>query len=130
MRIQKTTGDSPIQIDLGDINEMPGPYTMSFGFDLEPLIRSIENFGLINTPFVTRNPDQGVDVVMGYRRIKALKSLQWTRVPCIDLSQSGLSPLELLLLNLYDNLPTRRFNDVEIGMILTRLTTYLSKKEV
>lgn len=130
MKIQKKIGYTPIFIDLHEIKEKPGPYTMSFGFDLKPLIRAIENFDLINIPFVIRNQEDGMDVVTGYRRLMALKSLQWDKAPCIDLSDSGLSPLELLLFNLYDNLPTRRFNDVEKGMILKRLLTYLPKKEV
>ncbi|MFH1487345.1 MAG: hypothetical protein ABII06_00410, partial [Pseudomonadota bacterium] len=50
--------------------------------------------------------------------------------PCIDLSESDLSALELLLINLHDNLATRPFNDVEKGMILSRLISRVSEEEI
>ena len=121
---------NPIDLDLKEISEKPGPYCMSFGFDLQPLVRSIEKFGLTNSPIVTRNRGGRVDVVAGYRRILALTHLQWKKVPCRDLSDAGLSPLQLLLLNLYDNLATRRFNEVEKGMILNRLIRLVPREEI
>jgi len=130
MDIRQITRESPILVDLKHIDENLGPYSMSFGFDLELLIRSIKQCGLINAPFVTRTRDGRVDVAVGYRRILALKSLQWETVPCVDLSDSGLSTLELLLFNLHDNLTTRKFNEVETGMILKRLTPHVSREEV
>jgi hypothetical protein len=130
MKIKNITQNNPVMIDIGDMEENPGPYCMSFGFDVKPLISSIEKFGLINMPFVAKGREGKVDVVAGYRRIKALRSLNWERVPCRDLSDSGLSPLELLLFNLYDNLATRQFNDVEKGMILNRLVFHVPRGEI
>lgn len=120
----------PIRVDLRAISENPGPYCMSFGFDLQPLIRSIQVSGLVNSPIVTMEPDGRVDVVVGYRRILALKQLQWEEVPCRDLSGAGLSPLQLLLFNLHDNLATRKFNEVEKGMILNRLIQHVPREEI
>ncbi len=117
-------------VALKAISENPGPYCMSFGFDLKPLIRSVEKFGLINSPIVTRDREGRVEVVAGYRRILALKHLHWEKIPCRDLSQAGLSSLQLLLLNLYDNLATRQFNEVEKGMILNRLSSHVSRDEI
>ncbi|MBW2609047.1 MAG: ParB N-terminal domain-containing protein [Deltaproteobacteria bacterium] len=122
--------DGPILLNIDDIKEKPGPYTISFGFDLRPLVRSIREFGLINAPIVTRGEDGCMDIVAGYRRIMALRSLRWKKVPCIDLSDSGLEPLELLLFNLHDNISTRRFNDVEKGMVLNRLIPFIPGKEI
>lgn len=130
MKIKNITQNDPVLIDLEDIAENPGPYCMSFGFDLKPLIRSIEKFGLINIPFVAKDREGKVDVVAGYRRIMALRSLKCKRISCRDISDSGFSPLELLLFNLYDNLATRRFNDVEKGMILNRLILHLLREEI
>ncbi len=130
MKIKNITQNNPVMIDIGDMEEKPGPYCMSFGFDVKPLISSIEKFGLINMPFVAKGREGKVDVVAGYRRIKALRSLKWARVPCRDLSDSGLSPLELLLFNLYDNLATRKFNDVEKGMIMNRLVFHVPRGEI
>jgi ParB family chromosome partitioning protein len=130
MDIRQIKRDPPISVDLKHVDENLGPYSMSFGFDLEPLIRSIRQCGLINAPFVTRTSDGRTDIVVGYRRILALKSLQWESVPCVDLSDSGLSPLELLHFGLHDNLTTRKFNEVETGMILKRLTPHVSREEI
>ena len=103
---------------------------MSFGFDLKPLARSIEKFVLINPPVVMKGRGGELDVVVGYRRILALKSLGLEKATCRDLSNSDLSTLDLLLLNLSDNLATRRFNDVEKGMILDRLILHVPRTEI
>ena len=116
------------RVELSRIEEGPGPYCMSFGFDLNQLILSIQRFGLINPP-VTALSEQGkVEVIAGYRRILALKALGWDGVECRDFSASLPSPLERLLFNLHDNLPTRPFNDMEKGMILARLALLVSEE--
>ncbi len=122
--------ENPIRVGLKQISENPGPFCMSFGFDLKPLIRSVEKFGLINTPIVTKEKEGRVEVVAGYRRILALKHLQWEEVPCRDFSDAGLTSLQLLLFNLHDNLATRPFNEVEKGMILNRLIPHVPKEEI
>lgn len=124
------TKEDSVLLGLKEISENPGPYCMSFGFDLRALIRSVEKFGLINSPMVTRDREGRVQAVVGYRRILALKQLQWEEIRCRDLSHAGLSSLQLLLLNLYDNLATRQFNDVEKGMILSRLFQHFSRDEI
>lgn len=127
--LEMTKGDA-VLVALKEISEEPGPYCMSFGFDLKPLIRSVRTFGLINSPIVTRDREGRVEVVVGYRRMLALKHLQWREIPCRDLSHAGLSPFQLLLLSLYDNLATRHFNEVEKGMILSRLSAHVSRDEI
>ena len=124
------TKEDSVLVALKAISENPGPYCMSFGFDLKPLIRSVEKFGLINSPIVTKDREGRVEVVAGYRRILALKHLQREEIPCRDLSQAGLSSLQLLLLNFYDNLATRPFNEVEKGMILNRFSPHVSRDEI
>jgi ParB-like chromosome segregation protein Spo0J len=130
MDVPKMTKQDSVLVELKQIDENPGPYCMSFGFDLKPLIRSVETFGLINSPIVTKDRDGRLEVVAGYRRILALKHLQWEEIPCRDLSHAGFSSLELLLLNLHDNLATRPLNAVEKGMILSRLVQHVSTDEI
>jgi len=130
MNIKHFTDNTPVLIDAKKIDESPGPFTMSFGFDLKPLIRSIESFGLINTPYVLRDIEEKWVPVIGFRRILALKSLRWTKIPCVDLSDAGLSVLDLIFFNLNDNLTTRKFNDVEKGMILYRLLPHVTRDEM
>jgi hypothetical protein len=124
------TEENPILLQLSELDENPGPYCMSFGFDLAPLIQSIKEVGLINPPLILRNREGRAEVVAGYRRILALKSLQREEIRCMDLTSAGLDPLKLLLLNLYDNLATREFNEVEKAMILKRLIPHISKEKI
>jgi ParB-like chromosome segregation protein Spo0J len=130
MDMREMTKQDSVPVALKQMSQAPGPYCMSFGFDLKPLIRSIEKFGLINSPILTRDREGRVEVVVGYRRILATKHLQWEEIPCRDLSHLGFSPLERLLFNLHDNLATRPFNAVEKGMVLSRLEQYASREEI
>ena len=117
-------------IELSLIEEGPGPYCMSYGFDLGRLILSIERFGLINPP-VTALSEQGkVHVITGYRRILALKALGWDGAECWDFTGLLPSHLERLLFSLHDNLPTRPFNEMEKGMILARLALFVPEEKL
>jgi hypothetical protein len=130
MEIKEISNIVPTLIQLEEFNEAPGPNCMSFNFDIERLVCSIEAVGLINMPFVTRNREGHLDIVTGYRRIIALKAMKYACVYCRDLSGSGFSEYEMLLINLYDNIAVRRFNDVEKGMILKGLMMNISREDV
>ena len=130
MDISKITQFEPQLIDAERIDDSPGPYCMSFGFDLTALTQSIRNIGLVNSPLLIENEHGFFTVIAGYRRIKALKSLEWNRFPCKILTESKTSPLKCLLFNMYDNLATRKLNEVEKGMILSRLCLWVKRNEV
>lgn len=130
MDIQKILETRQNMLDLGDIEDSPGPYCMSFGFDIEPLTRSIGSVGLINAPLLIEKGEGGHTVIAGYRRIRALKAMDYEKIPCRILQGSQLSPLECLLLNLYDNLATRKLNEVEKGMVLKRLASRVAPEEI
>ena len=71
MNIFRTNRGAVHQVNIKDIDDRPGPYCMSFGFDLEPLTESIRRVGLINSPLLVRNGNGELDIVIGYRRIRA-----------------------------------------------------------
>jgi len=119
-----------VWISLEDLDERPGAYTMSFGFDPVPLVNSIREIGLLNPPLIERDGEGRIGVVAGHRRIVALKTLKEKQVRCIDLSGAGYGPLEKVRISLYDNLATRTFNDVEKGMVLERLTEWVDRVEI
>ncbi|MFH1630278.1 MAG: ParB N-terminal domain-containing protein [Pseudomonadota bacterium] len=119
----------PQPVALKDIDDSPGPCCMSFGFDLTPLIQSIENVDLINPPILRKDNQGNITIIAGYRRIKAMKSLKRGRAACRILSGRDISPLKCLQLNLYDNLSIRTLNQVEKAMILTRLSSLVSRDE-
>ena len=119
-----------IWVDLGEIAERPGPYTMSYCFDLRALSESINKIGLINPPLVARNERGDFDIVSGYRRILALKALGEPKAFCRDVGSAFASPAERLLASFYENFATRKFNEIEKGMILQRLQRYAGKEEI
>jgi ParB-like chromosome segregation protein Spo0J len=121
---------SPVLIDIKDLDENPGPFCMSYGFNLNKIIASIKAVGLINRPLVRRNRAGSLDIVAGYRRILALKALNLEKVSCVELDNLALTDRDLLLLNMYDNICTRSFNQVEKAMILNRLIKFFSMEDI
>jgi len=129
----KTADILPQPVNLNQIDDSPGPYCMSYGFDTAPLVGSIRRIGLTNSPILARKGEGGGEiefvVVAGFRRIKALKALGETHIPCRILPPETL-PRKCLLINLYENLTIRDFNPVEKGMALARLLEWVPAEEV
>jgi hypothetical protein len=113
-----------------EFDKSPGPFCMSFGFDIKNLMISIKTAGLINEPFVRRNKSGSLDIVSGYRRILALLALDWDVIPCVDLTDSGMTDADMLILNLHDNFSIRSFNNLEKYMIIKRLLSYISIEDI
>ena len=127
--MKKALQSTPLQVEISDIDLNPGPFCMSFNFDLGPLKSSIEGFGILNPPYLLSNSDDSFRVVAGYRRLLALRELCWPDTAC-QILPDDFPPLEALLLNLHDNLVHRHLNGVEKGMVLNRLTRFLPKEEI
>lgn len=113
-----------VSVALSEIRMSPGPYTVSFAFDPAPLARSIRKIGIVNAPLLLPADKGGYDVVIGYRRLHAVRDLVWNAAPCRILPKDAWPPLDCLLLSLFDNLHTRSFNEVERGMALSRLAAH------
>ena len=84
MKLEDICGvKTPRLIYTGTIDEIPGPYCMSFGFDPDALALSIEKIGLVHPLIITKsNNDNKYKIVAGYRRLIALKKLKrknWQR---------------------------------------------------
>ncbi len=127
--MKKPLQSTPLQIEISDIDLNPGPFCMSFNFNLGPLKASIEGLGILNPPYLLRNSDASFGVVAGYRRLLALRELCWSDTVC-QILPDDFPPFEALLLNLHDNLVHRHLNSVEKGMVLNRLTRFLPKEEI
>ena len=118
------------QVALEDIGAAgDGPFCMSFGFDPLVLARSIEAAGVVNRPLL-RQEEGGFTVVAGFRRIQALRLLGRSSVSCTVVQASDMSVLEGVRTNLFDNLSTRSFNEVEKAMVLGRLSGLVSRKDL
>ena len=122
----------PKPVYLKQIDHNPGPYCMSYGFDVTRLSDSIRGIGLLNAPILMDKGEGDVqfEVVTGFRRLRALKMLgEEGGIPCRILPPQT-TPLECLLINFHENLITREFNPVEKGMALTRLLKWVPAEEV
>jgi hypothetical protein len=117
-------------VSLEKLQAAPGPYTMSFGFDQEPLCNSIRRIGLVNPPCIARDKGGQIEIVTGYRRLLVLKQLGWVRVGCEDLTSSLPAAHERLLFAFYDNLASRTFNPVEKAMVLARFVPLLKREDI
>jgi|WetSurMetagenome_2_1015567.scaffolds.fasta_scaffold04222_5 hypothetical protein len=119
-----------VSLKAEEFEEKPGLFCMSYGFDSKKITSSIAQVGLINRPYVRRNRSGTIDIITGYRRITACRELNWKIIPCIDLSDAGLSDADLLILNLYDNICVREFNNIEKYMIIKKLLSYFSMSNI
>ncbi len=127
--MEKRIKSTPLMVDISDIDLKPGPFSMSFSFNLEPLKASIDKFGVLNPPYLLKNSDSTFTVVAGYRRLLAVRELGWPDILC-QIIPDALPPLEAILLNLNDNLIHRQLNNIEKGMVLTSLTRFLEEEEI
>jgi hypothetical protein len=118
-----------LRVEISDVDLTPGPFCMSFYFDLEPLKASINKFGVLNPPYLLKDSDSNLIVVAGYRRLCAVRELGWQDTVC-QILPDDFQPFEALLLNLNDNLVHRQLNAIEEGMILQRLTRFLKREEI
>lgn len=131
MSDNKTLEHHPlITLKLDNFTDSPGKFCMSYGFDITFLTKSFIQAGLINKPYILKNNKGNIDIVTGYRRILALKDLKIKEVTCFDLTDSGLSQLDILKLAIQDNMFTREFNVVEKSMILNMLSEYIQRDEI
>ena len=128
--LHKIDSMKPIQISLDRLSTEPGPFSMSYGFELAPLINSLQNVGLVNSPIVMEGEGGTILIITGYRRIAAFRAMGKESIGCRMCIQDMLAPLDALLINFYDNLATREFNPVEKGMVLRRLADHLATDQL
>jgi len=119
-----------VRLAIERFNLDPGKFCMSFCFGTDSLEYSINKAGIINKPFITADGNGKIEIVAGYRRILALKRLKIVEVSCFDLSDSGKSDFDMLMMNIHDNLHTRRLNYVEKSMAVNRLKGFSRFKEL
>ncbi len=119
-----------VRIPMEELDLENGPYCMSFSGDETALRTSIQQVGIVNPPLVHRQGQGSWEVVTGFRRLRSLQTLGHTTCLCRDLSGAGLSPLELLFICLYDNLATRRLNDMEKAMALSHLESQVTREQL
>jgi len=73
-------------IEIADISMdqiRPSPYQPRLYFDIESLVASIEQDGMVSTPVVRRKPDGRTEyeLIDGERRFRAVEKLGWETIP-------------------------------------------------
>jgi len=115
-------------IDVGSINTEFTPFSFSYAFDLFKLTDSIKKVGLINPPILRMQKSEFI-IVVGYKRVLALKRLGWEKTKGFILPEDE-SPLECLLMNFYENLSVRKLNEIEKAIFLSKLSNYIKPEEI
>ncbi|HDP99116.1 MAG TPA: hypothetical protein ENN22_08035 [bacterium] len=110
------------QVNLQDIELSDRCYIFTFEPLIANMVASLRHIGLQNPPLLQALPGQRLRIVSGLRRIIALKHLQILRFP----AKVALPPTEkisehLFLINLHENLATRRLNLIEKATIIHKL---------
>lgn len=112
------------EIDLSDET-----YCLSYAFSLDLLKKSIEKVRLVNPPILQKIFPNRYRIVCGRKRVLALHELGYEQFVANLLSEE-VSEKDAFLLNLFENLPQRRLNPVEIALALSKLTRYFAWEEI
>ena len=126
---KKLLENTPVKVALSEIDLDPGPFCMSFNFSVEQVKASIEQFGVLNPPYLMKDSESHYTVVAGYRRLLAVRELGWSDIVC-QVLPDGFPPFKALLLNLHDNLIQRKMNEIEKGMVVQRLTRFVKHEQI
>ncbi len=122
------SGLPEVRAALEDLDLEGGPFCTSAGPAPEALIASIRRAGVLNPPLVHRDRDGRLDVVTGFRRLRALRAMGRVACVCRDLSGRLDAPLELLLLEIHDNLATRPWSDADKALAVIRLAAHVDRE--
>ncbi len=96
-------------------------FRISYYFDLEKLVASIREIGLLNPPLVTRRNGRFI-LVSGWKRVMACLSLSLSPIPVLVVQGKG--ELETFLIAFYENLATGEFSLAEKAEIIARLKKF------
>jgi ParB family chromosome partitioning protein len=113
---------------LADIDSADTTFRITTREELDNLVLSIQKLGLMHAPVLKDNPP-GYNIVCGFRRIAACRTLGWTRIPARVL-RKNLGFFEMARLAVADNALQRPLNLIETSRALTLLTEVDTEKEV
>ncbi len=100
-------------VPLSAIDTNDSYYRITTNTSFEDLGTSIEVVGLLNPPFLSRQPS-GYRIVAGFRRITACQSLGWSKIEAKVL-EPGKPDIECVKLAVTDNSFQRSLNLIEIS---------------
>jgi hypothetical protein len=101
-------------------------FRISYYFDLEKLVTSIREIGLLNPPLVTRRNGRFI-LVSGWKRVMACLNLSLSPIPVLVVQGKG--ELETFLIAFYENLATGEFSLVEKVEIIAILKKFSEEEK-
>jgi ParB family chromosome partitioning protein len=118
-----------LQIEVDSLDLGDRTFVVSCGFELSPLIASIQALGLLQPPLVRLRPDGRRQVICGWQRVLALVQLQVDRLP-VSQVPTETPPQWCLLASLHDNARGRGFNPWEAAAMIHKLLQLFPAREV
>jgi ParB family chromosome partitioning protein len=107
------------EIDTGD-----DTFCLSHRTDPDALVASIRAVGLINAPVLRQREDLRYQIVCGFRRVMACKTLGWHEIKAKVL-KGGSTELDSFELAILDNRSHRQLNVVEQARGIEKLSPHL-----
>jgi len=101
---------------------------LGLSVDSTRLVSSIEAVGLINPPILKHRQEQKYQIVCGFRRVMACKTLGWDEIESRVLS-GGLADFDLLKLAVLDNRSHRRLHVVEQARGIKKLSPHVPPQD-
>jgi hypothetical protein len=118
-------------IPIGNIDPADRLFQISDSTVIDSLTASIKNIGLINPVILQPIGERRYRVVTGFRRLSAIINLGIAEMPAFVVEDRS-TELKLFDLALQDNLAIRRFNPIEVSVVIHKLEAafYLTKAEI
>jgi ParB family chromosome partitioning protein len=115
----RMTEEKLMLVDVEDIRVNPWQPRREFQHsEIEELASSIRSIGLIQPPVLRKGNGAGYELVAGERRLRALKSLGWTKIPAILRNYDAIETAHAALI---ENLQRSDLNALEVAEALQEM---------
>ncbi len=125
--------ESPLlkQVRLDDIDRSDGLFSMNFEPDLEPLIASAKQVGILE-PIWLRRKAKKLQIISGFRRFDVAQKLGMETIRSLVWKKERIDDQTAFQMGIHENILGRGLNLVEKGMVLDKLLIRfsLSRNEV
>ena len=111
-------------ISISEIDTRDDTCSLSLRTDPDALVAPIRAVGLINPPVLRQRQDFKYQIVCGFRRVMACKTLGWHEIK-VRVLLGDLSELDLLKLAIRDNRSHRPLNVIEQAQGIEKLSPHI-----
>lgn len=111
-------------VSISEIDTADDTFRLSLHIAADAVASSIDRIGLVNPPVLKRRHDLKYQIVCGFRRVAACKTLGWKEIKA-HLLDGAHSERDALLLAILDNRSHRRLGVVEQARGIQRLSPHI-----